>query len=82
MNRYDRLFVSTRARFRLRAFVVGAIGAIVSVQASATGSDVTGGEMWLALVAGLFSGCGYAFTGYWCRHVEPNIGRKFERRRP
>lgn len=72
------MFDSVTARYVLRCVLFGVAAFLVSVQASATGSDLTGDEVLYAVIAGGIAALAYAGIGAASPAVEPNIGNKRE----
>lgn len=70
------MFTSPTSRFALRAVLVGVGAFLSSLAASTAGSDLTQGEVWLALASGWAFGIGYAGLGVASKSVEPNVGNK------
>lgn len=70
------MFKNVEARFALRAFLTGALGFLVSLKASALGSDLTQAELLNALLDWGIASLTYAGIGYVVPVVEPNIGFK------
>jgi len=69
------MFDSVQARYVLRCFLFGLSAFLVSVQASATGSDLTQDEWLYAAIAGALAALAYAGIGAASTAVEPSIGR-------
>ena len=72
------MFDSVTARYLLRAFLVGVAALVVSLQASATGSDLEPSEWRNAIFAGILAALAYAGIGAAVPAVEPSIGNKRE----
>lgn len=72
------MFDSVQARYVLRCILFGVSAFLVSLQASATGSDLTGDEVLYAAIAGGIAALSYAGIGAASPAVEPNIGNKRE----
>lgn len=72
------MFDSVTARYVLRATLVGVAALVVSLQASATGSDLEPSEWRNAVFAGILAALAYAGIGAAVPAVEPNIGNRRE----
>lgn len=70
------MFKNVQARFALRAFLTGALGFLVSMKASALGSEITQAEVLNAFLDWGIVSLTYAGIGYAVPQVEPNIGNK------
>lgn len=70
------MFSTPGSRYVLRSVLVGVGALLSSLAASSMGSDLTTGEILLALSSGWAGGLGYAGLGAVLPAVEPNIGRK------
>lgn len=72
------VFESKESRYVLRSALVGVAAFLASLSASMVGSDLTGGEVVLALSTGFSGGLAYAGIGAAFKSVEPSIGNKRE----
>lgn len=72
------MFDTPTARYLLRTFLVGVASVLVSLQASASGSELTQGEVGQAFIAGALAALAYAGIGAASSSVEPNIANKRE----
>lgn len=70
------MFKSPESRYVLRASLVGVGMFLASLSASMVGSDLTSGEIVLAISTGFGGGLAYAGLGAASKAVEPNIGNK------
>jgi sugar (pentulose or hexulose) kinase len=70
------VFDKVGARYALRCVLFGVSALLVSLQASASGSDITQGEVINALIAGGIAALAYAGIGAGFKQVEPSIGKK------
>ena len=70
------MFESVQARFALRSALVGVGALLSSLASSSVGSDLTMGEVLLALSLGWAGGLSYAGLGAALKSVEPSIGNK------
>ena len=68
------MFDTVGARYALRCVLFGVSAVLVSLQASAAGSDLQRGEVLQALIAGGIAALAYAGIGAASPAVEPNIG--------
>ena len=69
------MFDNVQARYVLRCVLFGVAAFLVSVQASATGSDLTWNEVLYAAIAGGIAALAYAGIGAVVPAVEPSIGK-------
>jgi len=69
------VFDNVQARYVLRCVLFGVSAFLVSVQASATGSDLTWDEVLYAAIAGGIAALAYAGIGAASSSVEPSIGK-------
>lgn len=72
------MFSKAEARYVLRCLLFGLSGLLVSLQASAAGSDLTQGEVGQAFIAGGLAALAYAGIGAAIPAVEPSIGNKLK----
>ena len=70
------MFDSPTSRYVLRCVLFGVSAFLVSLQASASGSDLQSSEAVLALIAGGIAALTYAGIGAASSAVEPSIGNK------
>jgi len=70
------MFATVQSRYALRCTLFGVSAFLVSLQAAATGSSLTGSEAVYALIAGGIAALAYAGIGAASPNVEPNIGYK------
>lgn len=70
------MFSTPESRYVLRSTLVGAASFLGSLAASMVGSDLTGGEIVLALSTGFAGGLAYAGLGAAVKSVEPSVGNK------
>jgi NO-binding membrane sensor protein with MHYT domain len=70
------MFDNVRARYVLRCVLFGVSAFLVSLQASASGSDLVRGEVIQALITAGIAALSYAGIGVASSSVEPNIGNK------
>lgn len=72
------MFDSVTARYILRGLLSGVAALLVSLQASASGSDLNSGEVYQALIAGALVSLAYWGIGAAVPAVEPSIGNKMD----
>lgn len=70
------MFDNVQARYVLRAVLTGVLAALVSIQASASGTDLHWDEVLQAVIAGGIASLVYAGIGAAVPAVEPSIGNK------
>lgn len=70
--------MSPTARYVLRCVLFGVSAILVSLQASAAGSDLQSSEVVQALIAGGIAALAYAGIGAASANVEPHIGNTLD----
>jgi hypothetical protein len=70
------MFDNVRSRYALRCILFGVSALLVSLRASASGSDLVSGEVIAAFLDAGIAALAYAGIGYASSSVEPNIGNK------
>lgn len=70
------MFASPESRYVLRSSLVGVSTFLGSLSASMIGSDLTWGEVVLAVSTGMSGALAYAGIGAAFKSVEPSVGNK------
>lgn len=72
------MFDNVQARYVLRGILTGTLAVLVSLQASASGTDLHWDEVLQAVIAGGIAALAYYGIGAAVPAVEPSIGLKRE----